>query len=199
MMGSADMMPFLRLASSLLCSSSVKLANQLWQTVAVRCFVWADELHHPLCVMREDMHASEHECTEYGRGKFLCAERPQHCGMGKDVYGTTGSESGIPFATNAMRFAFVNQCNALMFYGHGNGGGLAVIEGLGGRTNNELFEVLCPYLAHSDDFHESVIDECLQMIGILAASSLAFFKLAEHRIGDHHSVRDGSKNVPRAA
>jgi hypothetical protein len=144
------------------------------------------------------MHARDRECTEYGRGKSLCAERQQHCGMGKHVYGATSSEIGIPFATNTMRFAFVNQGNTLMFYGHGDGGGLAVIERLGGRTNNELCEVLCPYLTHRDDIHESVIDKFLQMIGILAAASLAFFKLEKHRISDHHSVRDNSKNFPRA-
>ena len=145
------------------------------------------------------MHASVHECAEYGRCKFLFAERPQHVGMGKDVYGATGSEIGIPFATNAMGFAFVDQGDSVMFYGDGDGGGLAVVEGLGGRTNHELFEMLCPYIAHGDDFHESVIDEFLQMVCISAASSLACFQLDKDRLGDHHSVRDGSKNFPRAA
>jgi hypothetical protein len=149
--------------------------------------------------MREDMHASEHESAEYGRYKFLFAERPLHCRMGKEVYGATGAEIGIPFATNAIRFAFVDQCNALMFYRHGDCGGLAVIKGLDGRTNNERFEVLCPYLAYRYDFHESVTDKFLQMIGVLAASSLAFFKLEKYHLGDHHAVRDGSKNFPRAA
>ena len=145
------------------------------------------------------MHASVHECAEYGRCKFLFAERPQHFGMGKDVYGATGSEIGIPFATKAMGFAFVDQGDAVMFYGDGNGGGLAIVEGLGGRTNHERFEMPCPYIAHGDDFQESVIDQFIQMVCTSAALSLAGFQLDKDRLGDHHSVRDGSKNLPRAA
>jgi len=116
--------------------------------------------------------------------------------MAKNIYGATGSEIRISFSTNTMRFAFVDQGNALMFYGYGDSGGLAVVEGLGGRTNNELFKMLCPYIAHSYDFHESVMDKFLQMICISAASSLACFKLDKDRLGDHQSVRYGSKNLP---
>jgi hypothetical protein len=142
------------------------------------------------------MHASLHECAEYGRCQLLFAERPQHFGMGKDVYGATGPEIGIPCATNAMGFAFVDQGDSVMFYGDGDGGGLAVVEGLGGWTNHEFFKMLCPDIAHGYDFHESVIDEFLQMVCISAASSLACFQLEKDRLGDHQSVRDGSKNFP---
>jgi len=145
------------------------------------------------------MHASMHECAEYRRGKFLFTERSPHVGMSKDVYSATGSEIGIPCATHAMGFAFVEQGNSVMFYGDGDGGRLAVVEGLGGRTNYELFEILCSDIAHGDDLHESVIDEFLQMVCISAASSLAGFQLDKDRLGDHHSVREGSKNLPRAA
>ena len=117
------------------------------------------------------MHASVHECAEYGRCKALCAECPPHFGTGKDVYGATGSEIGIPFATKVMGFAFVDQGDSMMFYGDGDGDGLAVVEGLGGRTNHELFEMLCPDIAYGDDFHESVIDEFLQMVCISATSA----------------------------
>ena len=145
------------------------------------------------------MHASVHQGAEDGCCKFLFAERPQHVGMGKDVYGATGSEIGIPFATKAMGFAFVDQGDSVMFYGDGNGGGLAIVEGLSGRTNHELFEMPCPDIAHGDDFHESVIDECLQMVGSSAASLLACFQLDKDHFGDYHSAREGPKNLPRAA
>ena len=145
------------------------------------------------------MHAGVHECAEYARGQFLFTERPLHVGMGKDVYGATGTEIGIPLATHAMGFAFVDQSDPVMFYGDGDGGGLAVVEGLGGRTNHELFEMLCPYIAYGDDFHESVIDECLQMVGSSAASLLACFQLDKDHFGDYHSAREGPKNLPRAA
>jgi len=130
---------------------------------------------------------------------LLFAERPQHFGMGKDVYGATGSEIGIPCATNAMGFAFVDQGDSVMFYGDGDGGGLAVVEGLGGWTNHEFFKMLGPDIAYGDDCHESVIDEFLQMVCISAASSLACFQLDKDYLGDHHSVWDGAKNLPRAA
>jgi hypothetical protein len=145
------------------------------------------------------MHAGVHECAKYGRGKFLFTERPPHVGVDKDVYGATGSEIGIPLATHAMGFTFVDQGDPPMFYGDGDGGGLAVVEGLRGRTNHELFEMPYPDIAHADDFHEAVIDECLQMVCIPAASSLAGFQLDKNCLSDHHLVREGAKNLPRAA
>src|SRR6266850_4785121 len=143
------------------------------------------------------MHAGVHECAEYGRGQVPFAERPPHVRMGKDVHGATSSEIGIPLATHAVGFAFVDQGNSLMFYGDGDGSGLAVVESFGGRTNHELFEMLCPDIAHGDDFYESVLDECLQMVCISAAPSLACFQLDKDRLGHHHPVREGSKNFPR--
>jgi hypothetical protein len=52
-----------------------------------------------------------------------------------------------------MSFALIDYGDSLLFYCDSDCGGLAVIEGSRGRTNNELFEMPCPYVAHGNDLN----------------------------------------------
>ncbi|MCK6555309.1 hypothetical protein L6Q96_12140 [Candidatus Binatia bacterium] len=128
------------------------------------------------------------EGVEHGVRQRLSAKTLQHLRMREEVDGAANPQRGMPLSTKARRFALVNQRYRDLRKRISDRRGLAVVERVGCRTDDEPFKVLKRCVAEADDLDGAAGCKGVELIGILAVSLASPLQFLGHNVDDNDPI-----------